>query len=99
MLALIAESSCTQVKKQGKKHKFKKPMQQRENHSKKLKDEPFHSKLSEKFANIRTWLLMLWEKLRQSITKSEFEEAISVPNGKWKLINRIIPEGCGFARM
>ena len=58
MLALIAESLCTQVKKQGKKRKFKKPMQQlmqqRENHSKKLKDEPVHSKLSEKVSNIRT---------------------------------------------
>ena len=65
MQALIAESSCTQVKKQGKKHKFKKPwmtqeifkvMQQRENYRKKVKDEPFNSKLSEKFSNITSCL-------------------------------------------
>ena len=35
-------------------------------------------------------------KAKTEYYKSEFEEAKSVPNEKWKLINRIIPEDCGF---
>ena len=99
MQALIAESSCTQVKKRGKKNKFEKPwktheifklMQQRETYMKKVKDEPFNSKLSEKFSKYKNLTADALRKAKTEFYKNEFEEAKSNFNENWTFINRIL---------
>ena len=65
-------------------------MQQRENYRKKVKDEPFNSKLSEKFLKYKNLTADALRKAKTEYYKNEFEEAKSNPNEKWMFINRIL---------
>ena len=99
MQAFIADSSCTQVKKQGKKREFKKPwmthkifklIQQRESYKKKVKDEPFNGKLSNKFTKFKNMTADAVKNAKTEYYKNEFEEAKSNTNEKWTFSNRIL---------
>ena len=65
-------------------------MQQRENYRKKVKDEPFNSKLSEKFLKYKNLTADALRKAKTEYYKNDFEEAKSNPNEKWMFINRIL---------
>ena len=71
--------------KAGQKHKFKSPaiwifilLQQHKNYRKELKDEPFNSKLSEKFSKLKNTTADALRKAKTEYYKNGFEEAKSL---------------------
>lgn len=96
---LVAESSTTKTKKLSKKFTFKKPwmtlkifkfIQQREKLARKLKDEPFNSKLLQKYSKIKNLTCNIIKDAKIEFYKTEFENVKSNQNEKWAFVNRLL---------
>ena len=85
--------------KQGKKREFKKPwmkheifklIQQRESYKKKVKDEPFNGKLSNKFTKFKNMTADAVKTLRQYTTKMNLRKLSLILMKSGHFINRIL---------